>query len=65
MTLRSSMAEQAIIDGIYAPALDDRLVASEPLAYSRACFFVNRQGNKANKVNKIKIDNGVLIVWRI
>ncbi|NRR31556.1 transporter substrate-binding domain-containing protein [Oxalobacteraceae bacterium] len=33
------MVEQGAIDGIYAPALDNRLELSKPLAMSRACFY--------------------------
>ncbi|TDR76625.1 transporter substrate-binding domain-containing protein [Paludibacterium purpuratum] len=33
------MAEEGLIDGVYAPALDNRLRLSKPMAYSRACFY--------------------------
>lgn len=34
-----AMAESGELDGIYAPAADQRLSPSEPLLFSRACFY--------------------------
>lgn len=33
------MAEEGQIEGVYAPAIDDRLIHSKPLFESRACFY--------------------------
>jgi polar amino acid transport system substrate-binding protein len=34
-----TMSEAGELDGVYAPPLDPALLQSEPLAYSRACFY--------------------------
>ncbi|BAK76700.1 extracellular solute-binding protein family 3 [Pseudogulbenkiania sp. NH8B] len=34
-----TLAEERDIDGVYAAPIDDRLVLSRPLAFSRACFY--------------------------
>ncbi|WP_374420060.1 transporter substrate-binding domain-containing protein [Chromobacterium sp.] len=39
------MTEEGVIDGIYAPALDQRLLLSKPMAYSRACFYTLKDSN--------------------
>ena len=36
------MANEGAIDGIYAPAIDDRLVMSQALISSRACFYTRK-----------------------
>ncbi len=37
------MAEVGAIDGIYAPILDNRLIMTEPLMSSRACFYTRKE----------------------
>ena len=41
------LTEQGKIDGIYAPAIDDRLVLSRPILSSRACFYTRPDSNWA------------------
>jgi polar amino acid transport system substrate-binding protein len=34
-----AMTDSGALDGVYAPAVDRRLIPSEPLLFSRACFY--------------------------
>lgn len=36
------LTEEGEIDGVYAAPIDDRLILSQPLAFSRACFYTRQ-----------------------
>ncbi|POZ61889.1 substrate-binding periplasmic protein [Chromobacterium alticapitis] len=40
-----AMSESGELDGVYAPPVDDTLLQSKPLAYSRACFYTPKQSH--------------------